>query len=298
MPNTRPGRLGGRLEPFEIINIAFLLVLALLVAYPFYNAILISIVPDYILAKNPAMLIPPEISFDAYEYMINSGALGKGYLNTGFILLFGLPVNLLLTVSMGYVFSRNAFPGKRLFVFLVLFTMFFSGGIIPLYLVITRLKLINTRWSVILSGAVNTFNMILVRSYFETIPDSLEESAKIDGASDIVILARIYLPLATPILATIFLFYAVDRWNEWFGSMLFIRDSKLIPLSLVMRNIVYSTYEVNQGGLAPSELATKNIQGNAIKMASIVLTMAPVMLLYPFVQRFFITGITLGAVKS
>jgi putative aldouronate transport system permease protein len=173
--------------------------------------------------------------------------------------------------------------------------MFFSGGLIPIYLVVMKLGLSNSIWSVILLHGINTFYLIVVKNYFSTIPESLEEAAKLDGANDIVIFLRIMLPLCKPIFATFLLFYAVDRWNEWFYSMLFIKKSTLIPLQVMLRNMVFvDLYETKDGTYDSMTV----FFGEGIKMAAVVLTMAPIMMVYPFLQKYFVKGMMVGAVKE
>lgn len=284
-----------KVELFDVINLTLLFLFVIAVIYPFYNSLIVSITSQTEYARTPFLLFPKEPTLDSYKYILGNQGLIYGYRSTLTVLLFGVPLNMILTVCAAFVLTRKSFPGKRIFSFLIIFTMFFSGGLIPIYLTVKDLGLTNTLWSVILLHGVNTFYFILCRNYMYSIPESLEESAKIDGANDIVILTRIYLPLSTPILATLFLFYAVDRWNEWFYSMLFIKTDTLLPLQVLLRNIVFvSLYEVPDAALDSINI----FFGEGIKMASIVVTMLPIMLVYPFVQRYFVKGIMVGAVKS
>lgn len=290
----RKSRLN-RYTAMDWVAFAVLTVWGLCILYPFYNAVLVSLVPQTVYARSPFMLYPPEITLDSYKYMLDGNRVFNGYKNTFFIMLFGLPYNMLITVFTAYGLSRKTFPGKGFFVLLFYFTMFFSGGLIPLYLTMKNLGLTNTIWSVILLMGCDTFYLILTRTYFETLPDSLMESARLDGCGELRILFQIVIPLSMPIIATILLFYAVARWNEWFYAMLFIRDGDKIPLQVVLRNIVFQEY-------APVATSANVDRGSAfndgIKMAAIVLTMAPIMVLYPFVQKHFVKGMLIGAVKD
>jgi len=284
-----------RFNLFDTINFLILTLLALIIIYPFYNSILISLVPQRDYIRTPFMLFPKKITWDSYKYIFESPKIIYGYRNILIILLFGMPYNMLLTTFTAYALSRDSFPGKKIIMGLIIFTMYFGGGLIPYYLLIRGIGLVNSLASVVLTYGVNTFYMIIMMNYFNTIPASLEESARIDGANEFVILFRIMLPLALPIIATVFLFFAVDRWNEWFSAMLFLRDGKKWPLQLVLRNIVMST--IDDLGSSYASLR-QTVFPAGVKMASIVVTMAPIMLIYPFLQKYFMKGILIGAIKS
>ena len=280
---------------FNVINIFLLTVLALLILYPFYNVLLVSIVSQKEYMQTPFMIFPKQITFEAYSFIFSNPRIHSGYINTFFILLVGVPYNMLITTCTAYALSRNDFPGKKMITSLVIFTMYFSGGLIPLYLLIKDIGLMNNIWSIILVSGANTFYMLLIRSYFLSIPSAVEESAKIDGANDIVILYRIMLPLAMPIMATIILFFSVDRWNEWFHAMLFIRGGDKWPLQMVLRSIISSTsVDMNNAGIT----FDRNVFSDGVKMAAIFITMAPIMVLYPFLQKYFMKGIMIGSEKS
>jgi len=288
-------RTGKRIDISYIVIVAVLLIWFVIIIYPFYNAILISLVSSTDYIKNPFMLIPPKLSFTSYAQLLRGPAVWVGLKNTFMILLFGLPLNLLLTSSMAYAFSRKHFPLKKTLFVLVVFTMFFSGGMVPTFLVVKSLGLINKLASIVLLYGINTFYMILAKSYFESIPESVEESATIEGANDVTILFKIMLPLAKPILATTALFYLVDRWNEWFYSTLFIMSGNTMPLQVIVRRIVvFTVNEFIQSGYALDEF----IFAPGIKMAAIIISMVPIMFVYPFMQRYFTKGIMIGAIKG
>jgi len=288
-----PGRR--KRDLFYAVNVVLLGIWGLVILYPFYNAFLISVVTQKEYTMTPFMLIPKEITFEAYQFIFSSSRIYSGYTNTLLILLIGVPYNMIITACMAYALSRDRFPGKKTITALVVFTMYFSGGLIPLYLLVKDLGLMNSLAAVILVYGANTFYLLLMRSYFHEIPAALEESAKLDGANDIVILVRIMLPLAMPIVATIILFFSVDRWNEWFNAMLFVREGDKWPLQLVLRNIVMST--INDIG-SRNVSVKKTIFEDGVKMAAVFVTMAPIMLTYPFLQKYFLKGILIGSVKS
>lgn len=263
--------------------------------YPFYNALLVSLVPQTVYARSPFMLFPSEATLDSYRYILQGNRVFVGYRSTLTILLFGLPYNMILTTLTAYGLSKKQFPGKRFFVLFFYFTMFFSGGLVPLYLTMKNLRLTNTLWSVILLMGCDTFYMILARTYFESLPESLIESARLDGCGELRVLVQIVLPLSAPIMATILLFYSVARWNEWFYAMLFIKDGDKTPLQVVLRNIVF---QENAPQASAASVNRNSAFNDGLKMAAIVLTMAPIMVFYPFVQKYFVKGMLIGAVKS
>ena len=283
-----------RLGLFDYIIITFLMLFGAAIFIPFYSGVISSFVTpkEYIL--NPAMVIPKRIVLDNYYVIFTNRMIFTGYKNTLILVVFGVTYSLLLTVCMGYAFSRKSFPGKKLFFSLVLFTMFFGGGLIPQYLLMRSLNLIGKLHGVILLGGVSVFYMIIIKNSFEQIPESLEESAKIDGANDVVIFSRIMLPLQLPMLATITLFFTVDRWNSWFAPMLYLNDNKLWPLQVVLRSIVNNIRTLDTEAVSQLGIELFPI---GIKMAAIVVTMLPIMMLYPFLQRYFVKGILVGAIK-
>ena len=293
--STGTGIKRKRIELFDVVNIGLLTFFALLIINPFYNCVIVSIATQTEYIRTPFMIFPKVLTFDSYKYILGNRGLIYGYRSTLTILAFGIPINMALTCCGAFVLSRANFPGKKILFFMIVICMFFSGGMIPTYLVVRDLGLTNTLWSVILLHGMNTFYFILCRNYMNSIPESMEESAKMDGANDIIVMVRIILPLCKPILATILLFYAVDRWNEWFWAMMFIRKDTLLPVQLLLRNIVFiSLYETKDSALDSIEM----FFGEGIKMAVILVTMLPIMLFYPFVQKYFVRGIMIGAIKS
>jgi len=288
--------LHGRIDAFSVFIYITLGLWGLIILYPFYNAILISMVSQYEYLNTPFMLFPKNIDLTAYNVLLQGNRLLVGYRTTLIILLLGVPLNMFLTIGMAYPLSRNRFPGQKMIFYFVVFSMLFSGGLIPLYLVVRNLGLTNNILAIILITGINTFYLILMKNYFSSIPVSLEESAKIDGANDLYILFVIMLPLAKPILATVLLFYTVDRWNEWFYPMIFLRNRNMIPLQMILRNIVFET---TSNEIADAAVGYRvQVFSDGIKMAAITLTMTPIMIVYPFVQKYFMKGIMLGSVKG
>ncbi len=265
----------------------------LCILLPFINVIAVSFSTYTEYLRRPTMLWPNEPTLKNYYDLIEDGRIWIGYRTTLTIEAIGIPLSLFLTTSMAYALSRR-FPGKRFFIIFVLITMVFQGGIVPTYLLIKEMKLTNTLASVILVTGINTFYMILVMNYFNSLPESLMESARLDGAGEWNILFRIVLPLSTPILATIVLFYAVDKWNEWYFAKIFIRKNKMQTLQMVLRSMVIDSSVATQ---ATAEIKDKTFT-SGLKMAAVVATMTPIMVVFPFLQKHFAKGIMVGAVKA
>ena len=285
-------------EKFELldgITLFFLLVMAFAIVLPFISVIATSLSTQREFLESTLLLFPREPTIDNYYRLFQDPRIPTGFRTTGLLLLIGVPINMFLTTSLAYGLVRTNFPGSKIIFYVIIVTMLFNGGIVPLYLLMLQFNLTNSLWSVILAYGVNTFYFIITRTYLTTLPESLFESAKIDGAGEWRILWQIVLPLSKPILATILLFYTVDRWNEWFHAMIFIRRNDLIPLQLVLRNIVIDTIIVDSLSIAGPRIPRFT---DGIQMATIVVTMVPVMCFFPFLQKYFAKGIMLGAIKS
>ncbi len=286
-----------RIKPSTVLIAAILGIWGLMILYPFYNVVIVSFMTEKEYVRTAFVLFPKELTLDAYMRVFSNARIWSGYRSTLLIVALGVPFNLFLTVTLAYALSKKSFPGKRFFNFLVVFTMYFSGGVIPLYLLVKDLGLMGSLASVIVTYGVSVYYMIIIKNYFLGIPDSLREAAQIDGANDLVIMLRIYLPMSTPVLATFLLFFLVDRWNSWYEGMLYLTDAKKWPLQLVLREIV-ATSQKTEPGMAMGLLAKRENFGMGIKMASVVVTMAPIMVAFPFLQKYFMRGMTMGAVKE
>ena len=279
---------------FDVINLTLLLLFAIIILYPFYNSILVSIVPQYDYIRTPFMIYPKRLDLSSYKYIIQAQSLFTGMRVTTLITLVGVVYNMILTVICAYCLAKP-FPGRKIVNYGIVFTMYFSGGLIPSYLLIKNLGLIDSIFSMILPTGITYMYMIVIRNHFLTLPAELEESAKIDGANEMTILFRIVLPLSLPILATFTLYYGVDRWNEWWNGMLYIKTVGKQPLQLVLRNIIM---DVSSNMDSVSAAGAEMPFDEGIKMASTIVSMLPIMLLYPFLQRYFVSGLTIGAVKG
>lgn len=285
---------------WSYILIRVLLVLgAISIFYPFFNCFIISVLPYEYSTTLGFYLIPPEFEFANYQVLLASKSFQNSFLVTLFVTVVGTAYNMFLTITMGYALSRKGYYGRTFFINLLLVTMFFSGGLIPIYLLVRGLGLIDSLFSMILPLGIIPFWMILMKTFFSSIPDALTESAQIDGASDITILIRIIIPVAMPIIATIVLFYAVARWNEWFNGMIYIRTPEKKPLQLFLREMLLSMDNKRLDQSALNALSgSQRIYTRAMQMAMVMLTTLPILCVYPFVQRYFVKGIMIGSIKG
>lgn len=282
----------------DIVLVTILVAWGLLIFYPFYNSILVSFMSQAEYMRKPFALWVSKPTLVAYEEILSDSKFFYGYKSTLTIMLFRLPLSVLIECMMAYALSRKSFFMSKTINNMTVFTMYFGGGTIPTYLMIKSYGLMNSLASVIVIGLFSVYNMILIKNFFYGIPDSLEESAKLDGANDIRIFAQIYMPLAKPIIATISLFTAVAVWNEWYSAMLYISDSDKWPLQLVLREIISNATSTVKEDLNGEDLMLKETFALNVQMAAVVVTMLPIMLVYPFVQKYFMGGLTVGAVKG
>ena len=292
---TRTKRpLGSVLGDVLIYGIGVLAMLITLV--PFLHVIAMSCSDPMCVSKQEIFLFPKGIQFDAYRLVMENKMFWTTYGNTIWIVVLGTLTNVVLTVTLAYPLSRGGFFLRRPVMMLITFTMFFSGGLIPLFITVNNLGLYNSRWAVILPYAVSTYNLIVCRSFFESIPESLMESAKLDGASELRILWSIVLPLSTAILAVLVLFYAVAHWNSYFPAMLFISKGDLQPVQVyLIRVLIQNSEALAEEGSAGYSRALIVEQ---LKYSVIIVTILPITILYPFLQKYFVQGVMIGAIKG
>ncbi len=293
----RSSRIKEHSNCFTFCNIMIYLMLTLfmlLIAIPFYQAIVISLETGAGFNRNPLSLYPVDFSLDNYRYLIESGGLASSYKSTLIITVLGTIWGMTASVMAAYVFSRRDMPGKKAFFMLMLFTMFFDGGIVPTYLVMKKYGMVGSYAGVILLIGVSAFNIIVMKSGFEATPQSLEEAAKVDGANDLTIFFKIMLPLQKPLLATFTLFTMVNYWNEWFWSLLTLTSTGTQTLQLYLRMVVNAASDVTD---MSTGMSTQANFSQGIKMAAVLLTIWPIMLVYPFLQKYFTKGIMVGAIK-
>lgn len=292
------GQKRKRISAFPIFNYTFFAIVALLMLFPLWNVIVISLTDyrDYV--ADPLMIFPKQISLEAYQYIFASDDLITALKVTVLITLSGTLSSMFFSITGAYALSKRRMPGRNLFLTLILITMFFSGGIVPNFLLIKDLGIYDTLWSLILPTMINTWYLIIMKNYFAGLPEALEESARIDGANDLHILFRIILPISMPIIATFTLFYGVDHWNEWWNAMMYINDTHKYPLQLVLRNLIVKNFSSASMATAYAQDSAEFVAKENIKMATAVVAIVPITLVYPFLQKYFAKGVMVGAIKS
>lgn len=285
-------------KAFNVFNIIFMLCMIVITLYPLLYVVFASLSDSNELMKHSGLLLKPVgFSWAAYKAVFLNPNILQGYKNTIIVLISSVAVSMFLTCLAAYVLSRKNVLFNGVITFIIMFTMFFSGGMIPTYLLVNNLGLTNTYWALILPTAISTYNMIIMRTGFAAIPESLEESAKIDGANHFAILFKIVIPLAKPTMAVIVLYYAVACWNSWFNAMIYLQKRRdLQPLQLILRGILIEndTSNMQDGNVGQD---TESI-AESIKYAVIVVATLPILAIYPFLQKYFIKGIMIGAVKG
>ncbi|NCA98499.1 MAG: carbohydrate ABC transporter permease [Clostridia bacterium] len=267
--------------------------LSLITLLPFLQVITISFSPSSEVLKYGFKLFPTKIDLSGYIRVFQNGLIWNSYLNTIIRTLAGTSLSVLLTVLGAYPLSKKYLPNRKLRTGLIVFTMYFSGGLIPLYILVNNLGLRDTLGALILPGAICAFTLIVARNFFMTIPESLEESARIDGANDIYILFKIIIPLSLPILATISLWYGVNHWNSWFDNMLYMKTQEKFVLQYVLRMILMEGTAFTSG-----VEVTSFVNSDTMKMATLVVSTVPIIMVYPFLQKYFVKGLLIGSVKG
>ena len=281
-------------QVLHVLNYVVVSVVAFLCLYPMLHVLFASISdPMRLLSHRGLMLYPQGFSLRGYEAVLRNPNILTGYINTFIYLFGGLAVSMILTPLGAYALACKDYPFRNLLVFLFVFTMYFSGGLVPNFLVIKELGLYNSRLAIILPTAVSTYNLIVMRTSFNSVPRALQESAYLDGANDFTILFRIYIPCSKATIAVIALFYAVTQWNSWFNAMIYLRDSTKWPLQLWLREILINSAA---GGVADD--ADALYLQELIRYAVIIVATAPILAIYPFVQKYFMKGVMLGSVKG
>lgn len=283
---------------FTVLNYILLTLIAVICLYPFYYVVVASISDPESLLRHSGLLTHPlkEITLDGYRMVLSNRRVFSGYRNTLIVLAVGLIFNMTLTVLGAYVLSLKQLMLRKPLTIIVIFTMYFSGGLIPAYLNIQSLGMMDSLWALILPGAISTSNLIIMRSAFYTVPDSLSEAAEMDGANHLQILVKVMLPLVRATLAVLVLYYGVSHWNAWFGASIYLRSDSKYPLQLVLRNILINSDSQDMMADIPAAYSPQVML--LIKYALIVVSSVPILCIYPFLQRFFQKGVMIGAVKG
>ncbi|WP_024292358.1 carbohydrate ABC transporter permease [Lacrimispora indolis] len=297
-PKKKKMKLSAGDRIFVAVNVSVMLLVCIAIVYPLYYVVLASFTDPVIVNSGKLLLFPESLYLDGYRKTLSYAPIWSGYWNTIKYTVVGTVVSLVSTIPAGYALSRKDLVGNRVLMFLFTFTMFFSGGIIPLYLTISQLKIYNTIWAMVLPVAVSAYNLIVCRSFFESgIPMELLEAAKLDGCSDFGFFFRIALPLSKTIIAVITLFYATAMWNQFFNALMFLGDENKMPLQVVLRNLVLMNQAGNVGASA-AELVAKQKLAEQLKYCIVVVSAFPLLAVYPFLQKYFAKGVTIGAVKG
>ncbi|WP_135553685.1 carbohydrate ABC transporter permease [Paenibacillus cymbidii] len=283
---------------FDAANTIFMLALIAVTLYPFLYIAFASVSDALELMKHRGLLLSPlGFSLDAYKTVFANSRILTGYQNTIFYVAVGSVFNLFMTSLGAYVLSRRNLLLKNQLMIMITITMFFSGGLIPMYLLIRDLGLYNTRWALIVPGAISTWNLIVMKTSFQAVPHSLEESAKIDGAHDFTILFRIIIPLSLPVMAVMLLFYAVGHWNAYFAALVYLTDADKFPLQLILRELLL-TNNMMQEMLTGVDSTERYQVAQTIKYATVMVATLPILLLYPFLQKYFVKGVMIGSLKE
>lgn len=298
----RPARRRTGIRPtrgyraFQVVNAIILTGVVIVTLYPFINIVARSMSDQAYIISGQVNLLPKGFNLEAYDHVMSDPMFWRNYRNTVFYTVVATGVALILTTTYAYVLSKKHLKGRTFLVAVAVFTMFFNGGLIPNYVLVTSLGLKNSVWAIALPNAISVFNLLVMKAFFESLPLDLEEAAAVDGLNTYGILLRIVLPLSKAIVATMVLFYAVSFWNSWFAAFLYMDQQDLFPVTVYLRNLIAgSTGAEMAGAIAEADEAQVDA---TIKSVTIVLTTLPILTVYPFVQRYFVSGIMLGAVKG
>lgn len=278
---------------FDIINTLFILLITLICLYPLWYILVISFSTSQGFYASDYHLIPNSFTLDNYKFILQEKTAFRAFGNSLTVTLVGTAISMTLTALAGYVFSKRHLPGVSFMYGMVLFAMYFSGGLVPLYILVTNLDLKNTMWALILPTAVSTFNVILAKNYFTSLPRELEEAARVDGANEFKIFIKIILPLSMPILATLTLFYAVEYWNDYMKVILYMSESEKFTLPIIIRQLL-----LESSSEAASKTGGNIVFKQGMNMATVVVSIVPVLIIYPWLQKYFVGGIMIGAVKG
>lgn len=279
---------------FAVVSALLLTIVLVATLYPFWNVLVGSVSSIGHIIKNGFVLWPDGFHWDAYAQVFRNDLIPTAYRNTLIVTLFGTVISMVLTIIGAYVLSLRKLPGRTAITVFFVFTMLFSGGLVPTYLVVNNVGLIDTLWALILPSAISTYNLVLMRNFFSSVPEALFEAASIDGENILGYLVRILLPLSSAAIATISLFYAVGYWNDYFKSIIYIRNNKLWPMQTVLRQALMTS----QFNTMMYDDATQTLASETLKDAMIIITVLPIICVYPFIQKYFVKGVMVGSLKG
>lgn len=294
-----------RADKIFLVFVYFFLAIALLIGlYPLIYIVSASISNPHLVNSGEMWLLPKGVTFEGYRTLLGNSSIWRGYLNTIYYTVLGTSINLLVTLPCAYALSRDDFYGRRAFTNFMLVTMFLSGGLIPSYLLIRSLGMLNTVWALVIPGAVSVYNVVVTRTFFQTtIPREMEEAAIVDGCSDFRLFMQIVLPLSTPIIAVMALFYGVGHWNSFFSALIYLSDKSMYPLQMILREIlILQDMSSNTVSNVTSEMASmlysKQQLAEVIKYGVMIVSSLPVIIVYPFLQKYFVKGMMVGSIKG
>ena len=294
-PNRTGIREGRGVRAFSVLNVVILVLVAAVTLYPFLNIVAQSLSDEQYIRTGQVNLFPRGFNLQTYELVASDSAFWQSYWNTLRYTVTATFISIVFTTLYAYVISKQRLKGRGLLIGIAVFTMFFNGGLIPNYVLISSLDMKNTIWAVVLPNAISVFNLLVMKAFFESLPGELEEAAQVDGLNTYGILWRIVLPLSKAVLATMILFYAVANWNSWFSAFLYMDRAELFPVTVYLRNMISGASSASSAGAVAGDVA--QISAN-IQSVTMVLTVLPIVVVYPFIQRFFVSGVMLGAVKQ
>lgn len=280
---------------FKVFNVFILLVIIFCTLYPFINVVAQSFSSESYINSGQVNLLPKGFNVETYQKVMSDTMFWINYKNTVVYTVVGTLISMFLTTIFAYALSKRRLVGRRFLTVFAVFTMFFNGGLIPNYVLINALGFANSMWAIVIPGAISIYNMLIMKSFFENMPEELEEAASIDGLNTYGILLKIILPLSKAVIATMVLFYAVAYWNSWFSAFIYLDKKELFPVTIYLRNMIAGTTSGMSAGATSADNLTQ-ISAN-IKSVTMVLTILPILTIYPFVQKYFVSGVMLGSVK-
>ncbi len=287
-----------RITGFDVILTTIFVLLAAITIYPFYNVLILSVSNTIAVSLHVPYLLPHVFDWLGYRTILNDTAFIRAFGISVFVTLAGTSVNMFLSVTGAYVLSKKQLIGRKIFLTLILFTMLFGGGFVPTYMVVKDVGLVNSVWAMILPTAISTYYLIIMKNYFLNLPEGLIEAAHLDGANEWTILWKIAIPVSKPFVATFALFYSVERWNEWYNALLYISKAELAPLQIYLRDVLIGLSGQLSAQARQMMDSTQKVSTTAVQMATIVIATAPILCVYPFLQKHFVNGIMVGGLKE
>ena len=289
-----------KFDLFMIVNIAILCLFGLITLLPVMNVVSKAFSGEGPVIAGQVLFWPVQFQVDTVRYVLTQAEFRNAFSITVFVTLVGTAIAMFLTTSAAYPLSKPALRGRKVFLYIFVFVMLFNAGMVPNYILYRSLKLTNTIWALVFSGTFSVFNLFIMKNYFESLPESIEESARIDGASNLVTLYRIVIPMSLPVIATITLFYSVGFWNNYFAGVLYITTPKLKPLQQYLYDLITMALNTTDstGNISGDINSIMNLSGENVLSATIVVSTLPILLVYPFLQKYFVKGVTIGSVKG